>query len=179
MIQYNKFFFLFVMFIISCTSKNMETQVINVFNKYEQLNKEFVKNPNTRKKLEDYMYNEYAKSLNIAKKKICNQTNENLIAKKFIKLYIKTNKNSSNEIPMFTLGDMYICKPDFIIQEISSLKTKNKRYMTEELYLGFLNITYNKTLKNHEDLINKLKKLEYYNEVSNKINNLMNNMKLD
>jgi len=174
MIRNSIIFIFLALSLVSCSSKNMETDVIKVFNKYEQLNKEFENNnsKSNREKLEQYMYSNYAKNLDYARSLYCDKEDRNFIAKEFIDLYIKTQKNSANEIPMGTLASMYICKPDFILKEISSLEKNDKKYMTEELYLGFIDITHNKKLENQIELDNKMKVLEYYDEVTSKIKKL-------
>jgi hypothetical protein len=161
---------LVILFILlsACQAVTLNSQVIPVFQKYKELNTLFLesikKNNNEQKakreQVENYMYKEYTHALNLLKKGYCSNPNKKVL-KEFISTLISTS-NSAYEEPSFTLGIIYICQPNSIIENVKALKIVNKKYIVDTLNFGFKNASYNKEkeIKDYAELVSKLAKLK-------------------
>lgn len=153
----------------ACQAVTLNSQVIPVFHKYKELNSQFMKSTEDNQKtqnekreaVETYMYNEYTKALNILEKKYCLNPN-NEVLNEFISVLIAT-ENSAYETPSLVLGEIYICQSNNILENVTSLSEKNKKYIINTLDFGFKSATYNKEkeIKNYIELNNKLNSLKF------------------
>ena len=151
----------------ACQAVTLNNQVIPIFHKYKELNSRFIKSMQgnqkeqneNREAVETYMYDEYTKALNILEKEYCLNPNEDVL-NEFISVLIAT-KNSAYEVPSLVLGKIYICQPNIVLANITSLSQKNKKYIMDMLYFGFKSATYNKEQEtiNYIELHDKLKSL--------------------
>lgn len=155
-------------FLTACQATDLNTQVIPIFQKYKELNTEFLasikKNDNKQKvkreEVENYMYKEYTQALNLLEKDYCSNPNEKVL-KEFISTLISTS-NSAYEEPSFVLGTIYICQPNSIIEHVKALNTVNKKYIVNTLNFGFKSASYKKEkeIKDYTELVSKLSKLK-------------------
>ncbi|WP_324172042.1 hypothetical protein [Sulfurimonas sp.] len=154
-------------FLTACQSVTTSSQIIHVFQRYQELNTQFlesIKSNNNEKKVkreqvENYMYKEYTQALNLLEKDYCSSPNEKVL-NEFISTLTSTS-NSAYEKPSFTLGIIYICQPNSIIENVKALNVVNKKYIVNTLSFGFKNASYNKEheIKDYAELASKLDKL--------------------
>jgi len=164
----------------ACQAVTLNSQVIPTFHKYKELNSQFIKSTQDNQKeqnkkrelVEAYMYHEYTKALNILEKEYCLNPNKDVL-NEFISVLIAT-KNSAYEAPSLVLGEIYICQPNSVLRNVTSLSKQNKNYIINTLDFGFKSATYNKESKitNYTELNDKLKSLKI--EKSNDIKELTN-----
>lgn len=159
-----------ILFILltACQAVTLNSQVIPVFQRYKELNTQFlesIKNNDNeqeikRERVENYMYKEYTQALKLLKKDYCSNPN-NKVLKEFISTLISTS-NSAYEEPSFTLGTIYICQPNLIIENVKALNAVDKKYILKTLNFGFKNASYNqeKEIKAYTKLVSKLDKLK-------------------
>jgi hypothetical protein len=154
-----------VFILTACQAVTLDSQVVPVFQKYKELNIQFLQansaNAKTeREKVETYMYREYTEALNLLEAKYCSEPNENVLDE-FISVLIATS-NSAYETPSYVLGKLYICQPNLVVNKIHALTPEDKRYIVQTLDWGFQNATYQHEdeIQNYTELLNQLKSLK-------------------
>lgn len=159
--MFQKFLLVFFLFFTSCHAETLNQQVIPIFHKYQALNAEYLDSNNSNykeslKKVETYMYHEYTDALKLLEQNYCSHPDKTLLHE-FV-LVLIANSNSTYEYPHYVLGELYICQPELVIEQINSLNPKEKKYMFNSLYWGFKNVTYEKEneIKNFTELSDKL-----------------------
>jgi hypothetical protein len=155
-----------LLFILTaCQAVTLNSQVVPVFQKYKELNTQFLQANNAnskteREKVEAYMYHEYTDALNLLEEKYCSEPDDNVL-EEFISVLTATS-NSAYETPSLVLGKLYICQPDLVVNKIHALNPEDKRYIVQTLDWGFQNTTYQREdeIQNYMELLNRLKSLK-------------------
>ncbi|WKN43521.1 SH3 domain-containing protein [Tunicatimonas pelagia] len=89
----------------------------------------------------------YDPILEITEELICQTKNEELL--KLLLTNMKLDTGSADEAPMWALGAIYVCNPDWTIKQI---KLTQSTSLKVELEFGFENVTYNQKPDNYEEL---------------------------
>ncbi|MBM9616905.1 hypothetical protein JWJ90_21825 [Desulfobulbus rhabdoformis] len=155
-------------FIVSfCTSISIAedgmsaSDVIVTFKKYELLNKEYVASVGTasstdlRQQAEEYAEGPFDQALQSAVQINCRNEDKELLHALF-QVTLSTS-NSASETPAWTLGRIFVCKPDFFEKEFKALTPSNQEALYEILSFAFENVAYNsKNDSNIDKLRNRL-----------------------
>lgn len=150
----------------NCRANERRDEIIKIIDTYEQLNNAFLetvekgdleKHQIARKEVEEYGEKYYEPILPEIEKLVCEQTDVKLL-QRFLELLIKT-ANSASEAPRWTLGNIYLCRPELTLNSIE--KFKNNPILVNDLEFGFMNVTYQKEseIKNFESLNKKVQDL--------------------
>ncbi|MBU1056414.1 MAG: hypothetical protein KKC46_21690 [Proteobacteria bacterium] len=132
------------------------SDVIAIFNKYESLNKEFISSIDTasgaqlRQEAEQYADGPFNQALESAIQIICASENKNLLRALF-KVTLATS-NSASEVPAWSLGHIFVCKPDLLEKEFKALQKSEQGSLYETHSFGFENVVYER--KNENDINN-------------------------
>ena len=154
-----------IFFFATCHALALHSQVTPIFQKYLELNQQFLKaddsgNRAARERLETYMYHEYTKALHLMETTYCSEPDDNALDA-FIAVLTATS-NSAYEKPSVVLGTLYICQPDMIINKIHTLESEEKRYIVNTLDWGFQNAAYGQEndIDDYAELSKRLKTLK-------------------
>lgn len=115
------------------------SDIQNVFRHYKELNSRFLKSQEKqdRDALEEYAEKELYLALKIFEANICSEFDSALFAN-FIKLLL-SNKNSADEIPVNTLGAIFICQTSKTESFIKMMGKEERGSVLSLLEFGFLN----------------------------------------
>ena len=103
-----------------------------------QKTRKIKENKETRNKLELYSDIKYSPILEILPMYFCASSDTTIIELFFSTMW--ADKSSANEIPSFTIGECFICKPDLVIRELEKLTNKReKKFIIEDIEWGLLN----------------------------------------
>jgi hypothetical protein len=95
-------------------------------------------NRETRNELELYGDIKYSPILEILPKYFCSTSDTTILELFFSTIW--ADKGSANEIPSYTIGDCFVCKPDLIIQELVKLtNNEEKKLIIDNIEWGLLN----------------------------------------
>ncbi len=135
------------------------SDVIATFNKYELLNKEFVASVGTassaelRQKAEEYADGAFNQALENAVQIICRNEDKKLLNALF-QVTLSTS-NSASERPAWTLGRIFVCRPDFLEKEFKALTLSDQESLYETLSFGFENVVYSSKNDSNVDKLRK------------------------
>lgn len=141
--------------ILFAADRMSASDVIATFNKYESLNSEFIasvgttSNDQLRREVEEYAEGPFNQALDCAIRIICTSENKNVMQALF-KVTLATS-NSASEVPAWSLGHIFVCKPDFLEEEFKVLRKSDQVPLYETLSFGFENVVYKR--KNENDVI--------------------------
>ena len=136
------------------TSPQTTKEIIPIFKKYSDLNKDFIYSASSgfgksgkpytelRQEVERYGENIYNPALDSTKNIICRDNDKELLSE-YLKVLIATN-NSADEFPCWILGDIYLCQPELLISIFKKLEKPEQKIIYDALRFGFENVTYNK-----------------------------------
>ena len=101
---------------------------------------------------EQNVWNVYNPALSTFPDYFCENPDEAMVDLFFQTILV--TQNSANEIPSYTLGEMYLCNPDFILKQIGTYEYDDEQTLVGALYWGFENVVYDMDPKpeNVEDL---------------------------
>lgn len=103
-----------------------------------QKTRKIKENKEARNKIELYSDIKYSPILEILPKYFCATSDTTIIELFFSTIW--ADKGSANEIPSFTIGECFICKPDLVIRELEKLTNKReKKFIIDEIEWGLLN----------------------------------------
>jgi len=131
------------------------SNVISTFNKYESLNREFIASIGTassdqlRREVEEYADGPFNQALESAIRIICTSENKNVLHALF-KVTLATS-NSASEMPAWSLGHIFVCKPDLFEKEFKVLQKSDQASLYKTLSFGFENVVYDR--KNESEVI--------------------------
>jgi rRNA-processing protein FCF1 len=133
-----------IQFIEQLDNKKQKELLTEILRKQKSLAKHFQKtwkikeNKETRNKLELYSDIKYSPILEILPKYFCATSDTTIIELFFSTMW--ADKGSANEIPSFTIGECFICKPDLVIRELEKLTNKReKKFIIDDIEWGLLN----------------------------------------
>ena len=133
-----------IQFIEKLDNKEQKKILTEIFRKQKNLAEDFQKtrkikdNKETRNKLELYSDIKYSPILEILPKYFCATSDTTIIELFFSTMW--ADKGSANEIPSFTIGECFICKPDLVIRELEKLTNKReKKFIIDDIEWGLLN----------------------------------------
>jgi len=132
--------------------------ILDTFIEYESLNNDFIYSLKHKKgksgksytelraEVEKYAEGPYQNTLVKSKKYVCKSKSKEIVIA-LIRVII-TSLNSASESPSYTLGEMYLCQPDTVINAYTSLTKVEKNNIFPLLSFGFENVVYNKPQNN-------------------------------
>ena len=130
--------------------KMTRQEILNTFQKYIALNDDFISSVSTgkgktgkpykdlRKEVEDYADGPLHAALSSAEGITCDKGDKEILSSLF-KVIISTS-NSADESPAWTLGEIYVCHPSLVENEIVRLKPAERKQIYHNLEFGFENI---------------------------------------
>lgn len=153
-------------------AQDSRAQVIATFRRYVELNENFRSSVGTgkghsgkpykqlRKEVEEYAETEYTNALDLARKLICKNADAELLAK-LLRVLLATT-NSAYEYPSFVLGEIFICNPDLVAQQMARLERSDQNEIYKTLHWGFRNVTFGrqKDIPDYEAFAERLKGLK-------------------
>ena len=135
------------------------SDVIATFKKYELLNKEYVASVGTasrtelRQQTEEYAEGPFDQALESAVQITCRNENKELMHALF-QVTLSTS-NSASETPAWTLGRIFVCKPDFFEKEFKDLALSDQEALYVTLSFGFENVVYSSKIDSNIDKLRK------------------------
>jgi len=111
------------------------------------------------RELESYNDTKYDPILDILSKYICKTSDSNILQLFFATLL--ADKGSANELPSFSIGDCFICNPNFVIQQLAKINDKEEKMLIcDHIEWGLINqFNIEEDKKSDNPEFNRLKKL--------------------
>lgn len=93
---------------------------------------------NTYKTLELHSDTRYDPILNILSKYFCSTSDTEVLQLFFASIW--ADKGSANEMPSFSIGNCFACKPDLVIEQLQKIKDiEQKKLLFDQIEWGLLN----------------------------------------
>ncbi|HET7733951.1 MAG TPA: hypothetical protein VFK73_08950 [Paludibacter sp.] len=133
-----------IQFLEKLDNKKQKDLLTEILRKQKNLAENFQKtwkikdNRETRHEVESYSDIKYSPILEILPRYFCATNDTTIIELLFATMW--ADKGSANEIPSFTIGECFVCKPDLIILELTKLTNKEERkFIINDIEWGLLN----------------------------------------
>lgn len=127
-------------------ASSKRTLLFHVFNRQKDLANEFKKAAGkkdraafrtTAKKLEEHSEYTYDPLLKIFTAYFCKTSDTLLLKHLFITMW--ADKGSADETPPSALGDVFVCKPDFVAKILMQLSKEQRAFIADNIEFGLLN----------------------------------------
>lgn len=148
---------LLVVWVFSYTANASEpgrNEILEIFKTYEALNADFISFVNNskgecdktyealRNKTEEYAEGPFETALVAARHHVCKEEDLEVVNALF-RVTIATS-NSASELPMTTLGYMFVCQPSLVKYSFLQLSKSDQKTYYHDLEFGFENAVYDK-----------------------------------